>query len=160
MPVDPVTLQNDETLQRINLSESSLCVCRFTGAKYERVRQGPAFSAEETACGKLVSQHLQVNNFFPHLCKKKPSLTEPLIPLTHPPSLQTDLLWAKILCFSIETCPLRGDIDVFFLAGVMIWWIRISKRGDNTRIVCFCVCFSVGFCLCVQILISQMNTNI
>lgn len=77
----------------------------------------------------------------------------------------------KILCFSIETCLLRRDIDVSFHAGVMIWWIRISKPRDNTLIhACF---FSLSLSLCqtlffprlsfspqVQILISQMNTNI
>lgn len=35
------------------------------------------------------------------------------------------------------------------------------KAGDNTCIhACFFVCAFVGFCLLVQILISQMNTNI
>lgn len=84
--------------------------------------------------------------------------------------LKTDLLCAKILCFSIETCLLRGDIDVSFLAGVMIWWIRISKPRTILAfmLVFFSVCFFVEFffffppfpCLQVQILISQMNTNI
>lgn len=58
--------------------------------------------------------------------------------------LKTDLLCAKILCFSIETCLLRGDIDVSFLAGVMIWWIRISKPGTI-------LAFMLVFFLCVSL---------
>lgn len=70
-----------------------------------------------------------------------------------------DLFCAKILEFSIETCPFRGDIDAFFLAGVMIWWITISKpRTILAFMLVFCA--FVGFCLVVQILISHMNTNI
>lgn len=120
----------------MNIKEFLLSVSRFSGARNGWV----LYDAAPSACGHMVPQHLQVNNFFSSFTQKKASQTEPLIPLTHPPSHQTDLLWAKIPCFSIETCPLRGDIDVFFLAGVMIWWIRISKRGDNTPIVRFLVC--------------------
>lgn len=105
-------------------------------------------------------QHLEVN--IVHLFfTQKGFLSRAFDPFDFPPFPTPDLLCAKILWFSIETCPFRGDIDVFFLAGVMIWWIRISKPGDNTCIhACFlCVPF-VAFCLVVQILISQMNTNI
>lgn len=53
----------------------------------------------------------------------------------------------------------------FSLAGVMIWWIRISKRGDNTRIVCFCVflcrvfvsVFKSSFLRWIQIFILRMS---
>lgn len=51
----------------------------------------------------------------------KSLLSRAFDPFDFPPLFTPDLLCAKILWFSIETRPFRGDIDVFFLAGVMIW---------------------------------------
>lgn len=75
--------------------------------------------------------------------RKKPSQPS-LWSLWFPPLFTPDLLCAKILWFSIETRPFRGDIDVFFLAGVMIWWIRISKPG--TILAFMLVFFLCAFC--------------
>lgn len=76
-----------------------------------------------------------------------------------PPVSTPDLLRAKILWFSIETSPFPGNIDVFFVAGVMIWWIRISKPWTMAVFMVAFLSLS-GFVLLFKPLVSQMNTNI
>lgn len=75
--------------------------------------------------------------------------------------LKTDLLCTKILCFSIETCLLCGDIDVSFLAGVMIWWIRISKPGTILAfmLVFFFLCVSLSRFFFLPSLVSRFKSS-
>lgn len=73
----------------------------------------------------------------------KSLLSRAFDPFDFPPFYARSVM-RKILWFSIETRPFRGDIDVFFLAGVMIWWIRISKPG--TILAFMLVFFLCAFC--------------
>lgn len=83
--------------------------------RFQRARTLKKKSESPKSC-----QHLKVN--IVHLFfAQKASLSSAFDPFDFPLFTAPDLLCAKILWFSIETRPFRGDIDVFFLAGVMIW---------------------------------------